>query len=241
VKLRFGDLEAEGSVRKLGDMLGVCLDAKKISAEAGRELYFMFRGLGLSEQDREAINAAGLRYDVTVIPPGMLGRELAKTAGHAHPKPAGSSVSYPELYQVLEGCALYLIQKNGDGVSDVAVVEARAGDVALMPPDYGHVTINPASEPLKMANWVAADFKSDYEPYKKMRGAAYYVLEGEEFLKNENYGSVPEVRRLPPTKPSLLGLKEGEDTYALVKDLSALEFLKRPQDFTDFFLEAAEV
>ena len=221
-------------------MLDVCLDAKKISSEAERELYFMFRDLALSEGDREKISQAGLRYDVTVIPPGTLGRELAKTAGHAHPKPAGSSVTYPELYQVLSGRALYLIQRDeGDGVGDVALIEARAGDVALMPPDYGHVTINPTSEPLKMANWVAAGFKSDYTPYKEKRGAAYYVLEGEEFLRNENYGRVPEVRDAPPLNPSLLKLRKGADMYELVKDLSSLDFLIKPQNHLDFFKEAA--
>ena len=41
----------------------------------------------------------------------MLGSEYVKTVGHYHPPVPGTDVSYPEIYQVLDGSATYLLQK----------------------------------------------------------------------------------------------------------------------------------
>ncbi|MEW6032383.1 MAG: glucose-6-phosphate isomerase family protein [Bacillota bacterium] len=52
-------------------------------------LYYMYRGLGWPE-DRERISGYDLRYDLTVLVPGLVGGEYVKTAGHYHP-PVGQS------------------------------------------------------------------------------------------------------------------------------------------------------
>ena len=53
----------------------------------------------------------------------MLGLEYTKTVGHYHPQIPGTDISYPEIYQVLEGSATYLLQKveheNEDVLLDV--------------------------------------------------------------------------------------------------------------------------
>jgi len=116
------------------------------------DLYYMFRDLAKNDSDLEVIKAHHLRYDITAIPPRMLGSEFTKTVGHYHPKIPGADVSYPEIYQVLEGSAIYLLQKAESGdediVLDVAVVSAEKGDLVLIPPEYGHVTINAAETTL---------------------------------------------------------------------------------------------
>ncbi|WP_301664617.1 glucose-6-phosphate isomerase family protein [Methanoculleus frigidifontis] len=90
-----------------------------------------------------------VRFDITVIPPGAVGGEYVKTKGHYHPlTPAG--IGYPELYQVLAGEAHYLLQRKN--LRDVVVVTAKAGEFVLIPPGYGHVTVNPGKENLVMAN-----------------------------------------------------------------------------------------
>ena len=74
-----------------------------------KELYFMYREVARREE-REEIRRRGLRYDITVIKPGLLGSEYIKTAGHYHPFKPGTGLTYPEVYEVLYGRGHYLLQ-----------------------------------------------------------------------------------------------------------------------------------
>ena len=181
-------------IRKLNDMTEVVYDKEWLKTADNPELYYMYRGI--EEKD-------GIRYDITVVPSMMLGSEFVKTKGHYH------SGNWQEVYTVLEGEAIYLMQKKNDEeeIEDVYAVRAQKGDVVIVPPLYGHITINPSeTEELKMANWVCPHCKSDYSLYEKMQGACYYYLKtgpasGEaEWVKNENYKSVPELRFEEPLK-----------------------------------------
>ncbi len=201
--------------------------------------YYMFRDLYYSKSDRERILENRLRFDLTVIPPAKVGKEYIKTFGHYHP-PAEGNLSYAEIYEVLNGEAIYLLQKYEDGkITDVVVVEAKEGDKVIIPPNYGHVTINPSNKELRMVNWVCRDFKSDYEPYRRLRGACYYYTE-DGWVKNPNYGEVPEIRFVRPRIPKMLGLKRSEEMYKLVKDIGKLEFLLKPSKYPEIFEEAFE-
>ncbi|WP_440953881.1 glucose-6-phosphate isomerase family protein [Methanosarcina sp. Mfa9] len=238
--LQFGETIREPDVRLLSDMKDVLADKEWLRSAGDFELYYMYRELSRTESDLQRIRKAGLRYDITVIPPARLGKEFVKTKGHYHPIVPGAKVSYPEIYQVLEGEAVYLLQKaEGESISDVVVIEAGKGDVVIVPPGYGHISINRSETTLKMANWVCTSFSSVYEPIRKAGGGAYYLLE-EGFVPNSNYLSVPEIRRFEPVEPELLGLERGEDMYELVEDLEKLRFLKEPQEFEEFFGEVFE-
>src|SRR5690554_537228 len=122
-RLSFGEglEDVTPAVRKLTDMKDVLLDA---DADAPEELYYMYRDV-CRTRDRELIAKHGLRYDVTVIRPGQIGRELIKTAGHYHPLKPQTDVTYPEVYEVLAGKAHYLLQTelDEDGV-DAILIEA---------------------------------------------------------------------------------------------------------------------
>ncbi|MCX6721698.1 MAG: glucose-6-phosphate isomerase, partial [Candidatus Staskawiczbacteria bacterium] len=137
-------------IRHLNEMRGVLADKKFAKNSPDIDLYYMYRGL-------EEKN--GLRYDETILPAKVLGNEFNKTKGHYH------IGAYPEIYMVLEGKAIYLLQKrnNKGQVEDAFAVEVKKGECAIMPPFYGHITINPSEEKeLKMANWISNDCKSDY-------------------------------------------------------------------------------
>jgi glucose-6-phosphate isomerase len=228
--LTFGGRTQEPDIRMLSDIETVLLD-REILGDGDRELYFMYRDLALSRSDRDTILEHGLRYDITIIPPAILGREYVKTAGHYHPAVPGTDVSYPELYEVLGGEGHYLLQKRTGGlVIDVVLVQASAGDKVIIPPDYGHVTINTSNKELKMANWVSRDFASVYEPYLELHGAAYYLTK-DGFIANPGYKDVPEVRKAKPRSLSELGLARGREIYGLVHDPGKLDFLNRPHEF----------
>jgi glucose-6-phosphate isomerase len=232
--LKFGKWNVKPKVRGLEDMKRVLYDSKWASSAVDEPAYFMYRDLALDEDDRECIEKERLRYDITVIPPKKLGVEYAKTLGHYHPKPEKQSASYPEVYQVLEGEAHYLLQmKEGDRITDAILVRAKKGDNVLIPPDYGHVTINPSSRVLKMANWVCRGFESDYRDFISKRGGVYFELKNKNFVANKRYGMVPKLRFLKPASLASLGLKKGRSLYSLVDSLDRLDFLKNPDRYLD--------
>jgi len=215
-------------VRMLHDMDDVLYDRSQLNAP-DTELYYMYRDLSLSKADHERILEHHLRYDITVIPPGMLGTEYVKTAGHDHPG------DYGELYEVLNGEAQYLLQKReGDTVSDVIVVNAGAGDKVIIPPGYGHVTINSSNKTLKMANWVCGDFSSIYDFFREKGGASYFMLE-DGFIPNPKYVDLPEIRFLKPTNYSDVGLYKSKEMYGLVKQLDMLKYLADPTGYEWLF------
>ena len=228
--LRFGGRVVEPQVRTIGDLKDVFYDPGAISEPAKTPMYYMYRNLSLSREDSAAMKEENVRYDITVIPPRMIGSEYAKTLGHYHPLIKGAGVSYPELYEVLEGSAHYLLQKlEGQNVTDAVVVEAGKGDKVLIPPQYGHITINPAGKELRMANLVSSGFSSIYEPIAEKRGGAYFELTGG-FRRNERYGKVADLRVVRAKNIPELGLKRSEEIYSLVrKDVKKLGFLNRPQ------------
>ena len=167
-------------IRYLYDLKKVVYDKEWFNGSPNLELYYMYRGVETK---------GDLRYDITIMPAKMLGVEFVKTLGHYHPE------NYGELYIVLKGRAIYLIQKidkNGE-IEDIYAVEAKKGDYVVIPPRYGHITINPGDEDLKMANWVYGDFKSIYDPIVKKGGGGYFYI-NQGWVKNENYANVPDLR-----------------------------------------------
>ena len=219
----------------LHDMDVVIYDTTWLEATANFELYYMYRNMYKTKAESDIIGKHNLRYDITVIPPNMLGQEYVKTAGHYHPTVPGTDMSYTEVYHVIEGEATYLLQRTDNGkVTDVVVIKAQAGDNVIVPPNYGHITINASDKTLKMANWVCGEFTSIYEPIRKLSGGAYYLLDTG-FIQNPKYDNVPPIRYLEPTNYPEFGFVKGEDMYGLVNDIDKLKFLTSPQDFSDLF------
>lgn len=167
-------------IRKISDLKEVLFDQEWAEKVTDFDVYYMYRGI--KEKD-------DLRYDITVIPFRMFGKEFPKTKGHYHPK------EYGEVYIVLQGRAIYLIQ----GVSDAYAVTAEEGDVVTVPPGYGHITINPGKEDLIMANWVSPHFSSDYDSILKKGGGCYFFTE-DGWVKNENYKEIKELHFKEPEK-----------------------------------------
>ncbi|MEM2924490.1 MAG: glucose-6-phosphate isomerase family protein [Methanocellales archaeon] len=238
MELRFGERVFKPEVRKLYDMKEVIFDREWLKTAPNLELYYMYRDLTLSKKDENASRQYCLRYDITIIPSFNLGREYVKTAGHYHP-PLNSNLTYPELYEVLEGKAHYLLQKpektDISRILDVVLIEAEAGDKVIIPPNYGHITINPTKKTLKMANWVSRNFTSIYDPYRRMGGGAYFELTNGEFIKNKNYIQVPEIRFLKPANFSEFGLQKNKEIYGLIRNPEKLEFLNKPSQYKALF------
>ncbi len=192
-------------------------------------IYQMFRDVARTEDDRRWMVSQNVRYDITRIPPAVFCNEFVKTKGHYHPvNPAG--IAYPEVYEVIAGRAHYLLQRPDH--SDAVLIEATAGAIVLISPGYGHVTINPGTTDLVMANLVSTSFSSEYLPYEAMHGAIYYELADGTFVPNAAYLRVPPLRRLRPADLVPLGVPTSGTLYGLVEGRVPLDWLNAPERFT---------
>ncbi len=159
-------------IRYLNDIKKVLYDKKWLKTAANFELYYIYRGIKEKGE---------IRYDVTIIPQKMLGQEFVKTKGHYH------SENFGELYKVLSGRAIFLVQKEKNGkIEDVYYIKTSKGEYALIPPDYGHTIINYSKSTLKIANWISKKCKSDYTKIEQKRGFCYYYTK-KGWLKNKKY------------------------------------------------------
>jgi len=220
----------EPAVRTIEQMKDVLADS---SVTSPKELYYMYRDV-YCQKDNNAIRKHKLRFDVTVIKPGMLDKEFMKTAGHYHPG------SYPELYEVVYGEALCLQQRADKDdpkvIKEVIAVKAKQGQKIICLPNFGHILINVSDKPLITSNWVSSEFSSEYELYKKGQGAIYYAFNDQgniSWQKNNFYQAAPEITFLTPCDDiSEFGLKKGVPMYSLVNGgLKKIDFLNNPNNY----------
>ncbi len=223
------------AVRKASDMADLWLAPDKAQDEG---IYYMYRDVHLPE-DEELIRERGLRYDVTVILPGKVGHEFIKTAGHYHPIKPGTKVTYPEVYEVLYGVAHYLLQRADTGSGDIVdavLVHAEPGEKVVIPPGYGHITINPSSEPLVMSNWVAADFESEYGMIKRYKGGAYFEIDetsgASRLVPNKRHEGIAPLRSFEPRDLPTFALSAGYPIYrAFLDSPDRFRWLAEPEQF----------
>ena len=173
-------------IRFLNDMKAVLYDQTWAKKAPNLELYYMYRGLKRKN---------GLRYDMTVIPPRFLGQEFAKTKGHEHLS------NYGELYIILQGQGIYLMQKyQNKQIKDICAVKAKKGEVVIIPPYYGHTTINPSKkQTLKTANWLDERSGHVYDVISKKQGLCYYYTK-KGWIKNKKYAKISKLRFKKPLK-----------------------------------------
>jgi glucose-6-phosphate isomerase len=240
LRFKFGEQLIEPAIRRLYDLRAVAFDTAWFEDASDRDAYYMYRDLSLTLTDADTIKRHQLRYDITIIPPFQMGLEPVKTSGHYHPRVNPKlDCTYPEVYEVLDGEAHYLLQhaQNEHSVDEVILVKATHGDKVIIPPNYGHVTINPSEKTLKMANWVCRSFESLYESYTQHHGGAYYELINGKLLPNRAYDNVPELRIAYPKDTLEYGLVKRKPMYELVEQPFLLEFLTAPEKHSPLFHE----
>lgn len=168
-------------IRYLYDLKEVLYDEEWAKTAPNLELYYIYRGV---KEEK------GVRYDITIIPPRMLGKEFVKTKGHYHLGKKG------EIYKVLAGEGIFLLQKKG---GDVYYVRAKRGEYVPIPFFYGHTTINPSSKTLKIGNWISKECQSDYESIGRKKGFCYYYTKMG-WVKNKNYKKIQKLHFKKPIK-----------------------------------------
>ncbi|MDD3573923.1 glucose-6-phosphate isomerase family protein [Methanospirillum sp.] len=212
-----------------------CTELQSVMADSGCKCegpaYEMFRDLAENDNDKKWLMQYKVRYDITRIPGQVICGEWIKTKGHYH-QSAPDGYAYTEIYEVLKGEALYLLQKMD--LSDIILVKARKGDLILIPPGYGHVTINPSKEILLMANLVSSAFTSEYLPFENMQGAAYYLFADGNVKKNPRYpDTIPALREVTCHGKALPIPFPQATLYSCIGDEKSLAFLNAPGSFME--------
>jgi glucose-6-phosphate isomerase len=175
-----------------------------------------------------------------------------KTAGHYHPE------NFPELYEVVCGRCFCLMQRPNPRdhliIEEVIIAEAVAGQKIVIPPDFGHILINPGPNYLITSNWVSSCFASRYELYQEAEGAAYFVTTADDkpqvspylkinlgVRKNIKFSQVANINFVRPVKQiKKFGLIENSPMYNIInQDPEVLDFLNHPLDYDygDIFIK----
>ncbi len=242
-KIVFGEGldKVEPIIRTKKEIQEVLFEAEEGGPE---DLYYMYRGV-VPTAEKENITEQGLRFDITVLRPGTIGREYIKTAGHYHPLKPGTNSTFPEVYEVLFGKAHYLLQRpcneNYAELEKALLISAKPGDKVLIPPGYGHITINPGDDYLIISNWVANGFSLIYDPITEKKGGGYFELkddEGPVFLPNSRYKHLPSLKRCSVTPVPKFKLHTGLPVYRVFhEDPGSFSFLLYPENYEQVFEE----
>lgn len=153
------------------------------------------------------IRGGDKKTNITVWETGVVDGEYIKTYGHYH---VGE---LDETYTILQGEGIIIQQKRkidsagqpiDDEIESFEAKKVKAGDKVFIPSGNGHLAVNIGStwfvtsddSPVNFEEKdpVGAPGHADYAPFKKLHGAAYYVIEKDgvpSLVKNPNYKTVP--------------------------------------------------
>jgi glucose-6-phosphate isomerase len=201
--------------------------------QAADELLYEFYAGVFNREDAGIFDRSGLRYDIIMVHPGQIGGEFKKTSGHIHKQSPDYKTGYPEIYEVLYGTALFMVQKTVNGaVQYAAAIKTQAGEKILIPPGYEHATVNIGSVPLVFCDLISKTCENEYQVIQDHGGMGYFVINHDgspEFVKNPRYRSLPEIRQLRPVIKPELNITFNEYVYDLLAGNSqAFLYLDKP-------------
>ena len=182
-------------------------------------------------EDRQVTNG------ITILMPGLMGRECRKNSGHYHGVSEGHRLPFPEVYEVLCGTAVFLIQESEAFLEGgpLAVNRMRAavlqeGEKMIIPPYSAHCVCNAGDGPMAFGN-LAVPCALHYEPIARMHGFGMYLLKEKNhllFVPNARYEKLPQLELVSPVEKENLGV---------VRDVSLNEmFWECPERF-DYLAE----
>ncbi len=186
-EIKYKNLIFTPDVRTFGDIKDLYQKWDKIEDDFG--MYYMYRWLYLSEDDKKVFEKNNMRYDITILVPKIISLEHNKTFGHFHPKNS-SWKHFKEIYEVLEWSCIYLQQNK----KEVFYTNAFPWDKVIMRDWFWHVSINPSwTEYLIMADISDSTFESNYDEYKN-NSWANFLYKTWWWEKNPNYKNDLEIK-----------------------------------------------
>ena len=216
-----GSDKALGKMEGLYESLGGC--------DLDQRVYWAYRNI-CRKEDEPLWVPRGLRYDITVLLPGSANGELFKTSGHYHGFAEGQSLPYPELYEVLTGSVAFvlqrspLLQSDGSGaepVDEVRIIEVCEGEAIVIPPLWGHASVNTSEGPSAFSNIAVVDTPLLYGPVQQRHGMIRRVVGDDVFITrrhNDCWNSNPFSIMDCPVEVPDLGIVFGKPCYETYVD-----------------------
>lgn len=239
-------LVEERKTRTLDELTSVYLDKDACRGKEGA--YEMINGV-VHHSDVDSISTLPLRYELTLFPEKLIGKEYVKTLGHLHTTDKESGIDPPEICEVLKGRAHFMFMKfqdDGQDISKVFYVELLAGEKIIIPPGYDHLTINPGPGPLLFSDVVARTVSGNYQRMIEANGAVYLEVFDhgkQQFIPNPYYRYHPTLLKYRPREFPELGLVKTVPLYTeFVKTLGEKwRFLWNPKEFQTRFPELGSI
>ena len=185
--------------------------------------------------------------------PGDVNGECKKTSGHYHGWNAARTNTYAEVYEVIKGTALYILQKSPDfdtvppseiSIKDIILVTVPEGRTLLVPPNYGHCSINVGDGPLIFSNLAYVPCPLNYDPVKYYHGMSIYAFRdgnGIMIKQNNRYSHLPSPRYATVRENEELGIKWGCPVYQSFKtEPDAFSFLENPDEYVEKIMNSLE-
>lgn len=207
--------------------------------------YDVYRNIHFAE-DAELLKRNTYCYDITAIMSGQVNGECRKTSGHYHAFNQTRTNSHAEVYEVLKGSAIFILQKAKNfeddpdklEIEDLVIARVEEGQTIIIPPNYGHCSINAGEGPMFFSNLAYAGSYNHYNPVTHYKGMGYYVLRENgvlRFEKNERYGSnLPAPKFAVVTENPRFGIEFGKPVYYSYKENpEAFHFLGNPDGYED--------
>lgn len=202
--------------------------------DKNKKLYYIYRNSSPSNFSK-LFKEANLRFDLTLILQGRVGKEPIRTIGHFHKKDKKTGKIPSEIYQVISGKAIFFLQSK-NGSKNFAVSRSK-GEKIIIPPEFGHITINQSRKfPLLIANiFIDSKKDSDYSKFEKFSGPEFYpAFKGEKivFQKDKDYKHKSTIKKIVRYKklPFGISLKKSllED---FIKNPEKFDFIKNPKKY----------
>jgi Thermophilic glucose-6-phosphate isomerase and related metalloenzymes len=236
-------LQYDSYVKKsVGQMLGLLANEDGLNYK--EEFYDVYRGIRYPE-DEELQKKKGLRYDITIVMDGLVNGECKKTSGHYHGYNAQKTNTFAEVYEVIKGKALYILQRADNFESaphnivleDVILVSVEEGQSIIVPPNYGHCSINIGNGPMIFSNLAYVPCPISYDSVKYYHGMGFYIKKDNSKViveRNERYSHVPLPKFATVKENENLGIKFGLPVYESFKKYPGVfEFLENPDPYVD--------
>lgn len=180
-----------------------------------------------------------LLFGVVTYAAGRLGREPVRSQGHVHKKARNNIMSPPEIYEIWTGKAIiYMQEYAGDNPGRCFAVEAQAGEVVVVPPDWAHATISAdPHETLTFGAWCDRNYGFEYDEVRAHNGLAWFPVFNDgnnlEWIANHNYNASELIIKKPEKYPEL-GIIPRESIYqSFEKNPNQFLYVSQPETKRD--------
>jgi len=217
--------------RRIEDIRPMLPDPEASGPDPLYSIYMDIRPPGLVHD----LHARGLGYGAVVDSPGRIGGEFVRSQGHIHSSPPGTTTPYLEIYEFWHGTgAVYLQDAARPNLTDVMLVDVRAGDKLIIPPGWVHVVVNSGPTALAFGALYATGAELLYGPLRAMNGTAWAVLADGTFAANPRYDDPPRPHRTRAREYSEYGVTRDRPLLAAFADDHALyDYVVRPEAFPE--------